>query len=75
MGDWVDVPGRCKIDLLVNCDGDMPVIYLYQPNPMRVTVPLSPFPEWQFSDVYPAVNAAKERNAQRLEWVVLRSTI
>ena len=48
----------------------MPVIYLYQPNPMRVTVPLSPFPEWQFSDVYPAVNAAKERNAQRLEWVV-----
>ncbi|KAG1851705.1 hypothetical protein F4604DRAFT_1306484 [Suillus subluteus] len=51
-------PSRCK----------KPVIYLYSPSDIDVSVKLSLIPEWSLSVIYPVV--ATEDHGQRLEWNV-----
>ncbi|KAG2079206.1 hypothetical protein BDR04DRAFT_1226288 [Suillus decipiens] len=43
-----------------------PVIYLYSPSDIDVSVKLSLIPEWTLSVIYPVITA--EDNGQRLEW-------
>ncbi|KAG2335782.1 hypothetical protein BDR05DRAFT_971431 [Suillus weaverae] len=49
--------------------GGKPVIYLYSPSDVDVSVKLSLSPEWSFSAIYPVVTP-KQDNAQHIEWNV-----
>lgn len=49
--------------------GGKPVIYLYSPSDVDVSVKLSLSPEWSFSAIYPVVTL-KQENRQHIEWNV-----
>ncbi|KAG2104640.1 uncharacterized protein F5147DRAFT_638220 [Suillus discolor] len=49
--------------------GGKPVIYLYSPSNIDVSVKLSLSPEWSFSAIYPVVTL-KQEHGQHVEWNV-----
>ncbi|KAG1851689.1 hypothetical protein F4604DRAFT_1959187 [Suillus subluteus] len=53
---------------LAHVRGGKPVIYLYSPSDIDVSVKLSLVPEWSLSVIYPVV--ATQDHGQRLEWNV-----
>jgi hypothetical protein len=64
-----DVRDGGTISLLAKSQlGKKPVIYLYSPSDIDVSVKLSLIPEWSFSAIYPVVTT--ENHGQRLEWNV-----
>jgi len=62
-----------KITLLLKQRGGKPVIYLYPPMVMDVSVKLSLIPAWEYSAVYPltaikTIELAKGQEGQQIEW-------
>ena len=49
--------------------GGKPVIYLYAPSELTVSVKLSLVPQWSFSAIYPVVPIKYVKN-EELEWKV-----
>ncbi|KAG1812599.1 uncharacterized protein BJ212DRAFT_1276757 [Suillus subaureus] len=60
-GSTISIEAKCRL-------GKKPVIYLYLPFDIDVSVKLSLIPEWSLSVIYPIV--ATEGHGQRLEWNV-----
>jgi len=63
------------ITIILRLRGGKPVIYLYPPTPMDVSVKLSLIPAWEYSAVYPLsvikeVELAKGQVGQYIEWNV-----
>ncbi|KAG1844198.1 hypothetical protein DFJ58DRAFT_907284 [Suillus subalutaceus] len=57
-----------KLQPMMELHGKKPVIYLYSPSDIDVSVKLSLVPEWSLSAIYPVVTT--EDHGQRLEWNV-----
>ncbi|KAG2037000.1 hypothetical protein BDR03DRAFT_920623 [Suillus americanus] len=60
-GSTISLQAKCRL-------GKKPVIYLYSPSDIDVSVKLSLIPEWSLSVIYPVVTT--EDHGQRLEWNV-----
>jgi len=63
------------LHFVMRIGGKKPVIYLYPPTPMDVSVKLSLIPTWEYSAVYPltvikGVELAKGQVGQYIEWNV-----
>jgi len=67
--EWHNILDGDIINLWVEQVGGKPVIYLYSPSDVDVSVKLSLSPEWSFSAIYPVV-APKQENRQHIEWNV-----
>ncbi|KAG1736357.1 hypothetical protein EDB19DRAFT_1721864 [Suillus lakei] len=64
-----DVENGDSMRFWVEQTGGKPVIYLYSPTDVDVSVKLSLSPEWSFSAIYPVVTM-KQDNGQHIEWNV-----
>lgn len=62
------------LDVLDHQVGGKPVIYLYSPVELDVTVSLSLVPAWSFSAIYPVVPTAKATIGERVDWSVRTKT-
>ncbi|KAG1841991.1 hypothetical protein C8R48DRAFT_643701 [Suillus tomentosus] len=58
-----------SISFIMEQVGGKPVIYLYSPSDIDVSVKLSLSPEWSFSAIYPVVTL-KQGHGQHVEWNV-----
>jgi hypothetical protein len=71
-GDWSIKSYNIKDGDSINLQAALriakPVIYLYSPSDIEVSVKLSLIPEWTLSVIYPVVNTEDYR--RRLEWNV-----
>jgi hypothetical protein len=57
-----------SVNLLASLRGGKPVIYLYSPSDIDVSVKLSLIPEWSLSAIYPVVTI--KDHGQHIEWNV-----
>ncbi|KAG2081102.1 hypothetical protein BD769DRAFT_1621490 [Suillus cothurnatus] len=67
--EWHNILDGDIINLWVEQVGGKPVIYLYSPSDVDVSIKLSLSSEWSFSAIYPVV-ASKQENGQHIEWNV-----